>query len=71
MGQMRHMTVDLERWVRKPLTAYVGMFKHDDGTPVPPDEAQRTIYRALAVGFEVLPVCDNYDERGYCLGHDQ
>lgn len=33
-------------------------------------EVQKAVEDARSKGYEVLPPCDNVDERGHCKGHD-
>jgi hypothetical protein len=53
--------------------AYEGMFKHDDGRSMTPEEARETLYDELAKGHEVIPfgpVCEGFDYGGGgCPGH--
>lgn len=55
--------------------AYRGMFKHDDGRSMTPDEARNTLYDELAKGHEVIPlgsVCDGFDySGGGCPSHSE
>jgi hypothetical protein len=59
------MTCDLESSLRKPDAELEGLFR-DGERAVPPKEARRQLARAYGQGFDILPVCDNPDQRGYC-----
>lgn len=38
--------------------------------PATEDEIAQDVVDAIAKGYEVLPPCDNVDEKGRCKGHD-
>lgn len=40
-----------------------------DNKPLTFDEARKELLELQAQGFEVVPPCDNYDEKGLCKGH--
>jgi hypothetical protein len=42
---------------------------HDDGTPATTQEICAAIVDAKAKGYDVLPPCDNINEKGHCKGH--
>lgn len=58
------MTVDLEANLQKPDEEL--MFLDRNGRPMDAKEARRELARAFGKGYDVLPVCDNPDARGYC-----
>ena len=61
------MTVDLKANLMMADEQLTGVFLGSDGeTHVPPGEVRRELAAAYGKGYDVLPVCDNPDERGYC-----
>lgn len=48
-----------------------GLFKYDDGTPVPAATARKHLKKHLTMGGRVLPYgeCDNFDYETGCKGH--
>jgi hypothetical protein len=54
---------------------YRGVFRHDDGRLMTPDEARNHLLDELARGHELIPVgaCDDFDYSagGGCRGHDR
>ena len=42
-----------------------------DGRPATWLEIKAAIEDAEAKGYDVLPTCDNVDERGHCRGHEK
>lgn len=68
-----HMCLDvrgaLTNWKKKDFR---GMFKHDDGRTMSPDEAKAVLLEELSQGRNFIPYgkCDNFDhkEQG-CMGH--
>lgn len=46
-----------------------GLVIDDDGNPLSDQELRKLLKEKKAEGYEVLPMCDNHDERGYCQGH--
>ena len=53
-------------------SGYRGVFKHDDGRPMSPAEARDQLFDELARGHEMIPfgVCDSFDPKRGCLGHE-
>lgn len=52
---------------------YRGVFKHDDGRSMEPEEARQTLLDELAKGHEVIPMdagCGNPCSRKGCKGFD-
>ena len=67
------LSVDVDRngdaYLRK---AYRNALTKADGTVVKvPGELRKLCAEYRAQGFAVFPPCDNHDERGYCLGHEE
>lgn len=53
---------------------YRGVFRHDDGRSMTPDEAHDALLDELKKGREVIPLgeCDNFDYAGGgCQGHPE
>jgi hypothetical protein len=73
MSGMTHMCLDIEGWLTNhPKDRdYVGMFKHDDGRSMSPQEARAELFRQLRLGRRVIPmsICDNFDYQNGCQGH--
>jgi hypothetical protein len=53
----------------KNVSDFEGLLVHENGTPVSAIDTISALAEARRAGYEVLPSCDNHDERGYCLGH--
>lgn len=52
---------------------YKGLFTHDDGREMSPEEARNALFDEIAKGHECIRfgACDNFDPKGAgCLGHD-
>ncbi|WP_082080246.1 hypothetical protein [Cupriavidus basilensis] len=67
-----HLSLDVKGFLKNaPKHRYRGMFRHDDGRLMTPDEAKSRLLDELAKGNEFLPFgkCDNFDPRSGCLGH--
>lgn len=43
----------------------------DDGSTMTPQELREWFMVWRNEGFEAVPTCDWYDERGHCKGHEQ
>jgi hypothetical protein len=67
---IRHVTVNLEWILRQPDCKITGMLRDESGHVLTPNECRNLAIQKLREGFDVLPICDNHDQRGYCLGHD-
>jgi len=72
-GRVRtfHMTVDIRGGLKLPNRILAGMLVRDDGTRLTAEEAREELLQAFRKGYDVLPTCDNHDEKGHCLGHDK
>jgi hypothetical protein len=70
----RHMRMNLRGFLRNtPFPrGFVGVFQHDDGRSMTPNEAHDEVCDHIAKGHNFIPLgtCDNFDyvEHG-CLGH--
>lgn len=42
--------------------------KRNDGSTMTPTELRVALCWWKAKGFDAMPTCDNYDERGHCKG---
>jgi len=62
------MTCDLSGTLKLPDDELETYFT-DDGKPVPPAAAREKLRAWIAMGYEVMPICDNPDARGWCAGH--
>ncbi len=65
-----HFVHDLEAAMRLKDNELVSRFRRDDGSRPTAKEMRRALMLAYNSGFEVLPSCDNHDERGFCKRHD-
>lgn len=67
-----HMALDVKGFLKNaPKRQYRGMFRHNDGRVMTPDEAKDRLLDELAKGNEFIPYgkCDNFDPKSGCLGH--
>lgn len=66
-----HLALNVKGLIDKPKRQYQGLFAHDDGRPMTPDEAKRYLLDELAKGHDLVPYgrCDNFDPKKGCLGH--
>lgn len=64
-----HMTVDLVGGLQLPDSQLGEMLVTDDGRRLSAHEARTLFVQKLREGYDVLPTCDNHDEKGHCLGH--
>ncbi|WP_454752108.1 hypothetical protein [Cupriavidus necator] len=67
-----HMALDVKGFLKNATKRqYRGMFRHNDGRTMTPDEAKDYLLDALAAGNEFIPFgkCDNFDPKSGCLGH--
>lgn len=71
-----HMCLNVRGFLRNHRfpRGYRGVFRHDDGRLMTPDEARNHLLDELARGHELIPVgaCDDFDYSagGGCRGHD-
>lgn len=76
MARVIHCCLDLRGFLRsaKFPGGYRGMFQHDDGRPMTPEEAHDALLDEVARGHVVIPfgkACDGFDySGGGCPGHD-
>lgn len=74
---LRHIALNVRGFLRNhPFPdGYRGVFKHDDGRPMSPNEARDHLLDELARGHELIPIgtCDNFDYSagGGCRGHEE
>ncbi|MEM5371323.1 hypothetical protein V4C53_35560 [Paraburkholderia azotifigens] len=68
-----HMCLDvrgaLTNWKKKD---FAGMFKHESGRTMTPDEAKAQLLDELSKGHNFIPygTCDNFDHKEHgCMGH--
>lgn len=71
-----HMCLNVRGFLRNQRfpRGYRGVFRHDDGRIMTPDEARNHLFDELARGHELIPIgdCDNFDHstNGGCRGHE-
>jgi hypothetical protein len=70
MGKQIHVTMDIDGGLRLPDSLLDGALI-ENGHPLSATEARRRLRELRDQGFEVIPVCDHHDSRGYCLGHGE
>jgi hypothetical protein len=62
-GVLRHSDAQLRKdhctWITR-----------DDGSKMTPTELRTMFCEWKARGFDAVPTCDNYDDRGHCKGHE-
>lgn len=63
------MSVDVDRFTDAYLRKNVLPALSIDGKPVTAAQLRVACFDARNRGLEVLPPCDNVDERGRCAGH--
>ena len=66
-----HMTADIEGAMKNDNMTLVSMFKTVDGRLMMACDIRQYLQELLNKGYEVVPPCDNHDERGYCKGHEE
>jgi hypothetical protein len=66
------VTGPLRNWTKKDWKSATRWMQKDDGSKFSPDELKDFFLEQLAQGREVLPigVCDNFDFKKGCQGHD-
>lgn len=74
MSRTTHMCLSVRGFLKNAKFPhdYRGMFKHDDGRSMPPEEARDFLFDQIKQGREVIPFgdCDNFDYSRGCLGHE-
>ncbi len=70
-----HMCLDIRGFIRNNHFPrdYRGVFQHDDGKPMEPQEAQDFLFDCIAKGWKVIPCdssCDGFDYQKGCPGHE-
>ena len=70
-----HMCLDVEGFISSARfpSAYKGMFKHDDGSPMSPEDARAELFDCLRRGWRVIPLgqCSDFDYQTGCRGHPE
>lgn len=61
-----HMTVDLVGGLQLSDRELESMLKNDDGSKLAAHEIRSQFVALLRQGYDVLPMCDNCDEKGHC-----
>lgn len=72
MGKTIHMSISVRGVLQWPKSQLKGMFRHENGKLLTPDEAREYLMDQLADGYECIPFgteCDNFDKKEGCLGH--
>ena len=62
------VSADIRGFLALPDSEIAGVFV-EDGRPLAAGETRAALELLLQQGFEVVPVCDNHDAKGDCLGH--
>ena len=73
LGKNYCLTIGVDtilNWSKKELSENVGLLQKDDGTIMNEIQMYNLAAKAKKEGFIVIPMCDNYDKRGYCQGHE-
>ena len=65
------ISVSIDWALRQSDDHLADMLQDPDGIPYTPVEVREILQGALAEGFQVLPVCKNFDRAGRCKGHRQ
>lgn len=66
-----HCHFDLDYILNAPPDEAAKMLRNrSTGASLSSAEAKMHAAIMKAQGFEVMPICDHYDERGYCAGHE-
>ena len=69
-GKSYCVTVSLEGMIKRGPAGCVGMLQdRGGGEMLSGQEAYDLLWQTWLDGFEVMPVCDNHDAKGHCLGH--
>lgn len=64
------VSVNIEAQLNKPIEELEGLFQNKEtGVTLSPIQAYNELVKAHNAGFEVLPPCDNHNEKGVCQGH--
>lgn len=68
-----HMCLDIQGWLTNHPhdRDYIGMFRHDDGREMTPQEARNQLFDELRKGRKVLPYgqCEGFSYETGCPGH--
>lgn len=66
-----HFVQDLIAAMKASDEEKVSMFINKDGTRPTVEQVHIAIANAYAHGYDVVPSCENHDDKGYCLGHEE
>lgn len=72
-SKYRHTTIMVEtilNWSQKELVKNYGLME-SEGVCLSPIQMYNLANKAKIDGYTVIPMCDNHDSRGYCLGHEE
>lgn len=69
MKMKTHSSISLRNGLQLSDRELTGLIINDDGKVLTPDECRDLFIAKIREGYDVLPVCDHHDERGYCKGH--
>lgn len=71
VGETRHMSFSVRGALLLSKREMEGVFRHDDGRLMTPDEARTELMDHLAAGHEKLPIgeCEGFDFKTGCPGH--
>jgi hypothetical protein len=75
MSRTIHMCMDIEGFLNNARfpSSFEGMFKHDDGRPMTPQEARSELFEQLRMGRRVIQMCpcEGFDYQTGCPGHEE
>lgn len=69
MAESYHITHSIEYLLQLPDDELAGLI-HKGGAALSAPSAREELRDLQARGFEVVPACEHYDDRGHCQGHD-
>jgi hypothetical protein len=70
VGKTYHVTLDIRSALKWPDRKLGKMLvRESDGVQLTADQAREHLIECLRQGFDSMPCCDNYDDKGRCQGH--
>jgi len=71
MSRNVHVSVSIDGLLRlNKKDAAMTLTNSETGEDLTAEEAYAIARQYKAKGFKVIPVCDNHNELGYCMGHE-
>jgi hypothetical protein len=67
-GKSMHVSFDIGYLERLSDAKLDGVLTRN-GKPLSANAIRALLIGWRELGFEIVPLCDHHDERGYCLGH--